>query len=434
MPDRETIGLLAIALLFLLLLLRVPLAIAIGLVSFFGIATITSVGAAWGIVTSIPFSMVGEISLTAIPMFLLMGFIAASCGLTNGLFESMKRALWRVPGGLACASVGACTLFSAASGSSVATAAAMGRIAIPEMLRANYAPSLAAGSVASAGTLGALIPPSILMVIYGIFAQVSIGQLFVAGFLPGLLTALAFMGLIVVRVLAKPSLAPRVDRWVLDDGTPVLRNLWPLPVLIIGVLGGIFFGIFTPTEAGGVGAALALLLALLRGGLTRKRLTEAAMQTAEVTCTLFLIAIAAAMLTRFMALSGLPSVIEGGMRSVSDDPMVIVLMICVILLVLGCFIDGFGIMLLTLPVFLPILNAHDVNLIWFGIIFIKLIEIGLITPPVGLNLFVIKSSAGVPFTLSQVALGSLWFVLADLFVLGLLLAFPIISLILPSLM
>lgn len=434
MLDRQTVGLIATGVVFLLLLLRVPLSVAIGITSFFGIAAITSVQAAWGIVTSIPFSMVGEVSLTAIPMFLLMGFIAASCGLTNGLFEAMKRVLWRIPGGLACASVGACTLFAAASGSSVASAAAMGRIAIPEMTRARYDPSLAAGAVASAGTLGALIPPSILMVIYGIFAQQSIGQLFMAGFLPGLLTSLAFMAMIVVRVLLKPALAPKVDRTAIDDGTPILRNLWPLPVLIIGVLGGIFFGVFTPTEAGGVGATLALLLALLRGGLTRQRLADAAIQTAEVTCTLFLIAIAAAMLTRFMALSGLPSVIEGAMTAVSDDPLVIVLIICLILLVLGCFIDGFGIMLLTLPIFLPILNSHGIDLIWFGIVFIKLIEIGLITPPVGLNLFVIKSSAGVPITLSQVSLGALWFVLADLCVLGLLIAFPAIVLIVPRLM
>lgn len=434
MIDRETIGILGTCVVLVLILLRVPLVVAIGLVSFVCIALVTSLNAAWGIVTSIPFATVGEWSLSAIPMFLLMGYIAASGGLTGGLFEAMKRFLGRVPGGLACASVGACAFFASASGSSVATSAAMGRIAIPEMLANGYKPSLAAGTVAAAGTLGSLIPPSVLLVVYGIFAQQSIGQLFIAGFLPGLLTAAAYMTMIVVRSSLDKSLAPAIANRSGESLLRVLRDVWPLPVLILGVLGGIFGGVFSPTEAGAVGAILALAIAFFRGGLSLTNLKAAVQQTVEGTATIFLIAVSAAMFTRFMALSGMPNLIADFLTGISDDPVIVTLIICGILLVMGCFVDGLGIILLTLPVFLPILIQLDVNLIWFGILMIKLIEIGLVTPPVGLNLYVIKSGVGLDLSLGQISMGAFWFVLTDVIVLLVLVFYPQIALYLPTLM
>ena len=231
-----------------------PIGVALGSVSFIGIWMITSETAAWGMLTAIPYNFAGSWDLSAVPMFLFMGFIAANSGLTKGLFKAMQMFLIRLPGGLACASVGACAMFSAVSGSSVATAAAMARIAVPEMLRAKYDPGLASGVIASAGTLGSLIPPSVLIILYGIFAEVSIGTLFIAAVLPGLLSAGMFMAMIIGRVLIKPSLAPaQTQPFSRAEKIAAVREIWPLPLLVLGVLGGIMAGVFTPRTSSGRG-------------------------------------------------------------------------------------------------------------------------------------------------------------------------------------
>ena len=257
-----TIGLIGIALGLSLIALRVQIGVALGIVSFFGIASIVNLRAAWGIISSVPFNFVGDWNLTAIPMFLLMGYVASFAGLTGGLFKAMRIFLSRLPGGLAIASVGACGLMSAASGSSVAVSAAFARIATPEMLRYKYDPGLASGVIASAGTLGSLIPPSILMLLYAYVAEVSVAKCFIAGFLPGLLSMFMFTAMILIRVIHNPNLAPAVtETYTASEKFEILKQVWPLPLLILGVLVGIFLGIFTPTEAGAVGAALAIVLA-----------------------------------------------------------------------------------------------------------------------------------------------------------------------------
>ncbi|MGX9854521.1 TRAP transporter large permease [Limimaricola variabilis] len=424
-----------IAVLFGLLAIRVPIGVALMAVSIGGITMMTNATAAFGIVSALPFSFIGDWSLTAIPMFLLMGFIAANTGLTAGAFDLLRLLLGRVPGGLASASVGACGLFAAASGSSIATTAAMSRIAVPEMLRAGYHPSLATGVVAASGTLGSLIPPSILMVLYGIFTEQSIGQLFIAGVLPGVISALIYMGMITLRCAARPGLAPRVaDRFETAQLLRLIWSVWPFPVLILGVLGGIFGGFFTPTEAGAVGAFLALVIAGLRGGLTVAALTGAIRQTTLATSSIFFLSIGAIMFTRFMGLSGVPRALSDMMLAVSEEPVVIILMVAGLYVILGMVIDSIGLMLLTLPVLLPVLEAADVNLIWFGIIAIKLLEIGLVTPPVGLNLYVLHGALSGRVRLGHIISGTSWFIAMDLLTLLLLIAFPAISLFLPSLM
>ncbi|HYG46145.1 MAG TPA: TRAP transporter large permease subunit, partial [Bordetella sp.] len=308
--DNVTIGFIGLGAGLLLIALRVPIGVALGSVSFLGIATILNARAAWGMLTAVPFNFVGDWNLTAIPMFLLMGYVAGSTGLSKGLFSAARIFLSGLPGGLAVASVGACGLLSAASGSSVAVSAAFARIATPEMLRYRYDPGLASGVVAAAGTLGSLIPPSILMILYGYVAEVSIAKVFMAGFLPGLLSALMFAAMIIIRVKLNPRLAPPVDNAFSGaEKLAALREIWPLPVLIIGVLAGIFAGFFTPTEAGAVGALLSLLLAATRRSLNWPILRRSLLLTLAGTASIFMVVIGTVLLGKFMALSTVPAVI-----------------------------------------------------------------------------------------------------------------------------
>ena len=301
------IGFAGIGIALLLIGLRVPIAVALGLVSLVGIMVLTNMRAGWGIISAVPFNFIGNWALTAVPMFLLMGYTCTTTGMTKGLFRAMRIFLARLPGGLAVTGVAASALFASASGSSVATASAMARIAVPEMLRHRYDPSLASGTIAASGTLGSLIPPSILMVLYGVYAEVSIGKLFMAGFLPGLVSALLYMAMIVVRVKLNPALAGRSDeRYSLQETLASIREIWPLPVLILSVLGGIFTGIFSPTEAGAIGAAVAVLIAFARRALTWQSFKLALIYTAVGTSSIFIILIGTLFFTRFLALSGLP--------------------------------------------------------------------------------------------------------------------------------
>ncbi|MCP5152832.1 MAG: TRAP transporter large permease [Ectothiorhodospiraceae bacterium] len=433
--DNVTIGAVATLLGLVLIALRIQIGVALGLVSFFGIAAILNMKAAWGIVTAVPFNFVGDWNLTAVPMFLLMGYIAFSANLTSGLFRAMRVVLSRLPGGLAVASVMACAMLAAASGSSVATSSAMARIATPEMLRYRYDAGLSSGVIAAAGTLGSLIPPSILMVLYGYFAEVSIARLFVAGFLPGLLSAIMFSAMIIIRVRISPELAPPVtETFSREEKLAAMRDIWPMPVLIVIVLAGIFIGLFTPTEAGAVGAALSLLLAAARRTLSIKVLREACLSTIIGTAGIFMVVIGTVLLGKLMALSGLPNALTGMLLEFGGDRYSVILMVVVLYLVLGMFLDSIGILLLTLPILLPITEAVGIDLIWFGIVLIKLLEIGLVTPPVGLNVYVMKGALGNLVSLPTIFRGVTWFIITDTVTLTIIVLFPMLSLYLPSLM
>lgn len=430
-----TIGYLSMPMLIVLLLLRVPIGVALASIAFVGLAIIANFRVSFSLLTTVPFELIGDWSLSAVPMFMLMGYICTETGLTTNLFRAARVFLAGMPGGLAVSSVAACTLFAAASGSSVATAAGMSRIAVPEMLRHRYDPGLAAGSVASAGTLGSLIPPSILMVVYAVFAGVSVSKLFVAGILPGLLSALMFSAMIIIRVKLKPSLAPDIEqRPGMAERISALRDAWPLPVLIVGVLGGIYSGWCTPTEAGAIGAALAICIAMVRRQLRVKALGSAVRLAAEGTASLFIIAVGAGLYGRFLGLTGVPGSLTGLLLGAEASPLLVILIICAVYLLLGCFIDSIGIMLLTAPIMIPILQQVGIDLIWFGIIVVKLLEIGLVTPPVGLNVFVMKSTLGNAISLTTIFRGAAWFIATDMVTLALLISFPIISLYLPSFM
>ncbi|MCK6449751.1 MAG: TRAP transporter large permease [Alphaproteobacteria bacterium] len=428
-------GYFSLGALLVLIALRVPIGVALGGIAFAGLAMVANVNVAFALLTTVPFELIGDWALSAVPMFILMGFICTETKLTSSLFQAMRLVLAGVPGGLAVSSVAACTLFAAASGSSVATAAGMSRIAVPEMLRLRYDAGLATGCVASAGTLGSLIPPSILMVVYAVFAGVSVGKLFVAGVLPGLLSALLFSLMIIGRVYLRPELAPDTpERVEMAARVAALRQVWPLPVLIFGVLGGIYLGWCTPTEAGAIGAALAVVIALSRRQFSFAAFWRAVRMSAEGTASLFIIAVGAGLYGRFLGITGVPGSLSEQAVTLGSSPLVIVLLICVVYLILGCFIDSIGIMLLTAPIMLPILKQAGVDLIWFGIIVVKLLEIGLVTPPVGLNVFVIKSTLGNQVPLYTIFRGATWFIATDMVTLGLLIAFPAISLLLPGFM
>jgi tripartite ATP-independent transporter DctM subunit len=434
MSDLQIAGA-GLVVLILLLLARVPIAVALGVISFAGIWLVIGPTSAWGILTAVPYDVVASWSLSSVPMFLLMGYVCYYAKLTDGLFEMARMWLSRLPGGLAVASIGAAAGFSAVTGSSVACAAAIGRIAVPEMLRAGYDKGLAAGVCAAAGTIGSMIPPSILLLLYGLFVEAPIGPLFLAGFLPGILTAFMYGAMVVGRVAVSPMLAPPVDEhpsW--RERLLVLSKTGPTILLIVGVFGGLFAGLFTPTEAGAVGALLAILLALARRSLSWKALMDAFEETLVSSSAIFIIAIGANMLTRFLALAGFTDWLGEVVTALELGQTGLLLAVAAVYLFLGCFLDPLGIMLLTLPILLPLVETAQVDLIWFGILVVKLLEIGLITPPVGLNVFVLKGVVGNLMTSEAVFRGVAWFIVADIVTMALLIAFPEISLFLPRLL
>jgi len=427
-------GFVGLGALVVLLLLRVPIGVTLGGVAFLGIWSLLGARAAWGTLASIPYDFVAHWSLSSVPMFLLMGFVAFRAGLTEGLFRAARVWFGGVPGGLAVTTVGGAAAFSAVTGSSVACAAAMARIALPEMRRYRYDPGLATGVVAAAGTIGSLIPPSIILLLYGIFAEVPISKLFIAGILPGVLTAFVYSTMIVTRVRLKPALAPDpVAPARLKQKIAALGETWPVLLLIFGVFGGLFGGLFTPTEAGAVGAFLAMVVAALKRQLTLDNLRHAIAETLQSTAAIFIIAIGAQLLTRFLALSGVPEFLAETFTIEGGGELALILGFSLAYLVLGMFLDPIGIMLLTLPIVLPVAEAAHINLIWLGILLTKYLEIALITPPVGLNVFVIRAAAD-DITTATIFRGITWFVAADLITVALLIAFPSISLVLPALL
>ncbi len=429
------IGFAGIGAVIVLIALRVPIGAALGLVAFFGIVSLRNFDVAFASLRTTPFEFAAHWSLSAIPMFLLMGAVAYYSGISSALFNAARLWLGALPGGLAVAATFACAGFAAASGASIATAAAMGRITIPEMLAIKYDKGLAAGVVASAGTLGTLIPPSILMVLYGIFAEVSVGKLFIAGILPGILTAFVYSAMIVVRCKLNPKLAPNIDyeaTW--GERFAALKEIWPLAALVAGIIGGLYAGVFTATEAGAAGASLAIVIVWLQRRLTLERLKLSVLEALSSTARIFFVAVGAVLLTRFLALTGVPGYLADAVGGWAGDPLLLVIAASLIYIVLGMFLDPLGVMLLTLPLFLPMFTALNLDLIWFGILVIKYLEIGMITPPVGMNVYVIKSVVGDDIELETIFKGVAWFLVCDIVVIALIVAYPDIALLLPGMM
>ncbi|PTY37858.1 C4-dicarboxylate ABC transporter [Saccharospirillum sp. MSK14-1] len=418
-------GFYGLLVLMLLLALRVPVALALMVVSLGGLSLMLGWETALSLLASTPYDFIAKWTLSAVPMFLLMGFVSYHAGLTAGLFNAAKVVFRWLPGGLAISSIFAASGFAAVSGSSLACAAAMGRIAIPEMVRSGYKPSFACGTIAAGGTIGALIPPSILMIIYGVFAQTSITQVFLGGITIGLLTALSYSLVILIVSWLRPDIAPRVAEGV--EGYSVRQavlEIWPVLALGALVFGGLFSGFFTATEAGAVGAAGALLISFALGKLTLGQLKTALLETLSTTASLLIIGVGATMFTVFLSLSGLAGFISMAVTGWELSFLQLMLVVVLIYLFLGLFMDPFGAMLVTLPILLPVFEQYDISLIWFGVLLVKLLEIGMITPPVGMNIFVIRSVASQYASLVDIFKGVAYFLIADLVVVTLVILWP----------
>ena len=430
-----TVGFTGLAGILVLVALRMPIGAALALVAVLGLAQVAGWNVVMSLAGSLPYEFGTSWELSAVPMFLLMGALAYRSGLTDPLFQALRMWLRGLPGGLAVATNFACAIFAAACGSSVATTVAMGRIAIPEMLRSGYNPGLAAAVCACAGTLGSMIPPSVMMILYGAFTGQSVAAIFLAGVLPGLLTATVYAVMIVTRAMLDPTLAPMgKESYTRREKLLASRRAWPLPLLVVIVIGSIYGGVATPTEAGAFGAFCAFILAVWAGGMSPKVFWEGVAEALHGTSTIFFVALGAVLLTRFMALSGVPDFVAEMISKNAVGPIVLIIGASVVYLILGCFLEPISIMLLTLPILIPALQKLEVNLVWFGILVVKLLEIGLITPPVGLNVFAAKALVGDRISLEGIFAGVGWFLVCELVVLSLLVAYPEISLYLPRAM
>lgn len=430
-----TMGLVAVAALFVLLALQVPIAVAMVAVSFVGVWAMIGLAPAIGVLANTPYEFIASWTLSAVPMFLLMGFIAFHGGLTAGLFDAAKLGLRKVPGGLGIAAIVACSGFASVCGSSLATAASLGRIAIPEMVKAGYKPSFATGALAAGGTIGALIPPSILMIIYGVFSETSVTAVFVGGISVGLLTAASYIVVIMLVAWLRKDIIPAKAIGLDElDGRKVLLGVWPILVLIALVFGGLFSGLFTATEAGAVGAAGAIVLVAITGRLNWQVMRQSVLETLGTCASLFIIGVGAVMFTRFLGLSGVAGLVSSAVQGYELNYFQLMFVIVVIYLILGMFMEPFGAMLVTLPVLMPVLDAQNINMVWFGVFLVKLLEIGMITPPLGMNVFVIRNVAGQYASLNDVFKGVTLFLLADLVVVTALVVFPDIILFLPAML
>ncbi|NDV87023.1 TRAP transporter large permease subunit [Aurantimonas aggregata] len=408
-----------------------PVAVAMGVVGTAGFWWLNGWSGAAFILGSSPFEAIFPYSLSVIPLFVMMGVFAARAGLSRSLFDMVTSFLGHVRGGLAVTAVGACAIFGAICGSSLATVATMGRVAIPEMRSRGYADSLSSASIAAGGTLGVLIPPSILLVIYGILTNTSIGQLFIGAIIPGIVGAVLYGLAIVVRVAITPDLAPQTPRMAWRHRLSTIRRVWGVVLLFSLVIGGIYLGWFSPTEAAAVGAVGAFALALLSGEMDRQALWSSVTETAALTGMIFFILIGASLFNYFLETTGVPAALIAAIKDTGLGPLAVLLLIIAFYVVLGCFMDSMSMILLTVPFLAPVAVEMGYDMVWFGIIVVTVAEIGLITPPIGMNLFVVQST--VPgITQRTVIAGILPFILADFVRLTVIVALPILTLWLPS--
>lgn len=426
-------GGIAFLILFVLLFLGVPIAFGLLAVGFCGFALLQGVPASLSMVGQIGFTTVLNEELSVIPLFVLMGGFIAIARLSDDLFSAGNAFFGHRRGGLAMATVIACAGFASVCGSSFATAATMSKVALPPMRRYGYADSLAAGSIASGATLGIMIPPSVPLLIYGFMTRTDVGKLFIAGILPGLLGTLLYLGAVSWVTARNPALGPRGER---SDGMQrlrALRNIWAVLGLFLFIIGGIYIGIFTPTEAAGIGAFAGFLFSLARRALTWEKLLEVLLDSAKTTATIFVLLIGALVFSNFIDIAGVPKTLASWVTGVSVAPVIAIVVILAIYLVLGCILDSMSMLFLTVPVFYPIVLGLGYDLIWFGIIVVTMIEIALITPPVGLNVFVLHQVRP-EISTRTIFSGVMPFVAADAIRVSLLVAFPAIALVLPGLM
>ena len=418
---------------FLLAFLRVPLAIAMSIAGIVGLGLMRGWPAAYASTSQVIFETGFHYVLSVIPLFVLMGNFVARAGMARELFTAANAFVGHRRGGLAMASIIASGGFGSICGSSIATAATMSRVAYPQMMAHGYKATLATGAIASGGTLGILIPPSTILVIYGIITETDIGKLFIAGILPGIVAIICLCLAVVFVTWRDPAAGPPAERFTWAQRLAAIRGIWGVALLFALVIGGIYGGVFTATEGAGVGAAGAFLFALLRGTLTPRVLMDILLESTRTTAMLFTILIGAMIFTSFINFTTMPGDLKDFILQFSPNPIMVVVMMMGIYLLLGMVMEELAIVLLTIPVFFPVIMGLGYDPIWFGILIVTVVEIGMISPPVGLNLFVLNS------LLPDVKLSTLYrgiwpFVMADIVRLAILIAVPGISLLLPRLM
>lgn len=432
--DPVTAGIIGILGVFILLVLGMPIAVALMLIGFSGIWYLTSSNAALPVVARTVYEVSSNYSYMVIPLFLIMGSFASVSGSIGELYKTFDKWLRQLPGGLAAATIAACAGFSAVSGSSVATAAAMANIAYPEMRKYNYSAKLATGTIAGGGTLGFLIPPSIGFVVFGMLTEQSVGKLLIAGIIPGIILAAFFILLVVITVKRNPSLAPaNFEPVSWREKILALKNVWEILLAFLVVMGGIYSGWFTPSEAGAAGATLLFFVALLKRKLTFKNLFAALQEAVRVSAMVLFLIAGATVFTYFLGLSTIPVKLVEWVIGLDVSPYLILTAILLVYLFLGCIIDAVSMMILTLPVVFPLILQLGFNPIAFGVLCVLMMDAGLITPPMGLNLFTIAGIAK-DVSLEEIYLGALPFVIPILIMVAIIVVYPEIALLLPRMM
>ncbi|HPD93279.1 MAG: TRAP transporter large permease [Rhodobacter sp.] len=428
-----TAGAIVLLALMGLLIAGIPIAFALGLIGYLGILGLRNMNAANSVLVTQIFDLAQTHTFTVLPLFILMGNLIARARISHDLYAASNAFLGHYRGGLAMATIAACGGFSAVSGSSMATASTMARVAMPPMRAHGYSDALAAGSICAGGTLGILIPPSVVLLIYGILTSTNIGQLFIAGIIPGTLGVLGYMAAIAVVTRLNPEAGPAGPRAAWPERLRLMRGVWPIVALFGLVLGGIYLGVFTPTEAAGIGAAGAFVFVLFRGTLTLRALIDIFAESARTSAMMIALLFGATLFNNYLDMLGFARDLASWLETVNLTPMQALLVMMGIYLVLGLFLESLSMMLLTIPIFFPVVQILGIDPVWFGILVVVAIEISLITPPVGLNVFILKIMVR-NITLATIFRGIVPFFVADLIRLGLLLAFPTLVLVLPRLM
>ena len=429
--DPLLVGVTAFLVLVFLLAITVPIGVAMTLCGVGGLAMIIGLVPSLSLFGTTVMQSVVTYDLSIIPLFILMGALASRSGLSQELYDAFNAWLGGFRGGLALATVGACGAFAAICGSSVATAATMSKVALPEMKKYRYSDSMATGSVAAGGIIGILIPPSVILVLYGLLTESSIGDLFIAGFLPGILTILVFMIVISIVTRLHPESGPAGEKSTWKQKLNATLKTWAIMALFATVIGGIYFGVFTPTEAAGVGAFGALFIAFSRKRLNREMMKETLLETGQTSAMIFTILIGAITLNNLVIFSGLANALADFVSGLDLSPASVMLIILLMYLIMGCFLDALAMILLTVPIFYPIVLDLGYDPIWFGIIVVMVVELGLITPPIGMNVFVIKGMVqSVP--LVSIYKGVLPFVIGQMLLIIAVFLIPDIALWLPE--
>ena len=429
--STDTVAIVGFVSLFVLMLLRVPIGMAMGLVGVAGFGYLTSAGPALKIVGHTTMRTVTDFNYAVIPLFLLMGSFATTSGMSRELFRAANSFLGHLRGGLGIATILACGGFSAICGSSVATAATFSRVAYPEMRRYNYPQSFATGVIAAGGTLGIMIPPSTVLAIYGIITEQDIGKLFVAGIIPGILAVIMYAVTVSIIGAARPNYLPAGPKATWTERGESLRGIWATLLLFGFVIGGLYGGLFTATEAAGAGAGGAFVIGLLRGRLSKKEILQSLLETTRTTAAVFTILIGALLFGYFLTITQTPQKVTEFLTGLGLGNYGVLTLILLMYLLLGCLMDALAMIILTVPIIFPVIKQMGFDPIWFGIIIVMTVELGLIHPPVGMNIFVIKSVID-DVKISTIFYGVIPFILTDLLRLVILVLFPVLATWLPS--